>query len=102
MIRRTPANILPERERIAYEILKYHGNLPLPSRRLESDQVCTVNQDAALGGIVQPGEQLDQRCFPRAIESDQSRRPAGRDDQIQVAQHVMVCSRIAKAHSLEA
>ena len=64
-------------------------------------QIKSVEQDAALGGVVQACEQFDQGGFSGAIFTDQCQALSGRDLQIDVAQRILFRARVPERYVLE-
>src|SRR4030095_12213180 len=64
-------DIFADRQMIAHEILKDHADLLPKVEWIELANVRTVNQDRALGRVVEPAQELDQSCLARAVMSHQ-------------------------------
>ena len=65
-------------------------------------QVLAVEQDAALGGLVEAREQLDERRLAGAVLADQREALAARDEDVDIAQRPVFLARVAEADALEA
>ena len=66
-----------------------------------SREVVVAHDDAARRGIGETEEQRDERALPHSTRSDDRRRLAGADLQVEVAQHVEVAARVRERDALE-
>ena len=55
---------------------------------VQSADICPIKKDAAFGRIVQSANQLDKRCFSRAVQANDRQLFAGVDRQIDLVQYV--------------
>src|SRR5205085_11722001 len=83
----------------AHEILEDPANPLAQLVGVVFAQVHTVEQDLALGWIVEPRQQLDQRGLAGAVLANQRELLARRDRQAQVAQGPVFPARVAKPNA---
>lgn len=94
---RTHADVVGGAELVAVVVLEDDRDLPLPVACVDLGEVASVDDDPAAGGLVEAGEELDERRLARTVESDDRGRSP--DDQIEVepAQDVRGVRGVAKA-----
>ena len=81
---------------IAHEILKDDADLLPQVERIELANIDAVDQDRALGRIVEAAQKFDQSRLAGAVMSHQRDFLAGTDRQIDITQSPFVAFRIAK------
>ena len=90
------ADRLPGAKFEAVEVLTRAGQSRAPLIRGHARQRLTVNINAAGGGLVEPGQELDQRRLARAIFADDCHDFARGQLQRHVAQHQAIGTGIGK------
>src|SRR5262249_11312565 len=63
----TEADVFSRRQMIAHKILEDHADLLPQIERIDLSYINAVKKNGAFGGIVQPGQELYQRGFSRAV-----------------------------------
>ena len=71
------ADVLVEAHVVAHEVLEDHADRPAHRRQVVVAQVDAVEQDAPLGRIVEPRQQLGERRLARAVLADERDALAG-------------------------
>ena len=80
------AHVLRQRQREQEGILGNHGDARAERGQRNAVHVDAVQEDRAIGHLVQPGNQRGQRGLARADRAHDSQRAAGRDVERDVAQ----------------
>ena len=88
-------------KRIADEVLEDDADMGAQILDGEVPEVDAVDQDAALVGIVEPGQQLDDGGLAGAVLADQRQRLAGLQREVQAAHRPALGVGIAEADILE-
>lgn len=88
--------ILARRHLVAHKVLKNNADLPVEVFQVVLTKIDSIQQHLPLDGIVKPGEQLDDSCFPFAIFSDQRDSLARVQMKVQSVQNQAGTSRISK------
>ena len=83
-----------------HAVLRYHPQRVSSAVQPHRPQVLTIDPDGALGGVVEPQQQLLDRRLACARRPDQRGRPPALGGKIQPAQHLPLGG-IVKAHMLE-
>ena len=98
---RTHRDVLPQRHLIAQVVLERDGEGALPHIGVEGAQIHAVHRHGARAGLVDAGEQLDERRLARAVDADERRRRARRQLQVEPVEH-RTAARVAEVDALQA
>ena len=81
--------------RVQRVALEHHGDVAIARRH--AHHVLAADADLALGGFVQPRNDVEQRGLAAARGADQDQELAGRDVDVHLAQHFHAFVALAKA-----
>ena len=95
------ADVLLQDEVVAHEVLEDHADVAAQTVQVVVAQVHAVEQDAPLVGIVEAGEQLDERRLARPVLPDQRDALFGLELEAQVAHRPAARARVVEAHVVE-
>ena len=90
-VHRADRDVVRGRQLVPDEVLEDHADLAAPRGDVEVGQVRAVHREAARGGLVQAGEQLDQRRLARAVDADDRRAQPRGQLQVQAVEHRAGC-----------
>src|SRR5262245_17800158 len=96
------AHVFPEAELVLVEVLEDDPDPSAERLLVPRSQVSPVEQDAPLGGLVESGEELDERRLARAVLTDEGQALTAGDEERDVAQRPALGPGIPEAHVLEA
>src|SRR5215213_3122484 len=94
-------DVLACREVEPHEVLKDHPDVAPQIQEVILTEIMPIEENASLRGVVEPGQQLDDRRLAGAVLSDQSEHFSRMECQIEVTHRPVVRARVAKAHALE-
>ena len=94
-------DVVRGRQLVPDEVLEDHADLAAPRGDVEVGQVGAVHREAARGGLVQPGQQLDQRRLARAVDADDRGAQPRRQLQVEPVEHRPAAARVGEVHVLE-
>src|SRR6185369_8371530 len=86
---------------VGHVVLEHPADQASDGSRLELAEVDAVEEDPAVGGVVQASDELDQGRLPRPVPTDDRDGLAGRDREAHVAERVLVAARIPERHMIE-
>ena len=95
------ADIVACGKTVADEILEDYPDMGMDIAHGKILEIDAVHRDAALVGVIEPGQQLDDGGLARAILAHQSQRLAGLEGKVQMAQRPGVGIGIAEANILK-
>ena len=98
---RPDGDVVARRQVVAHEILEDHAHRAAQRVQVIVAQVAAIEQDAAFVGVVEPGQQLDERGLARAVLAHQRQRFARLQGEAQVPHRPALGARIAEADILE-
>ncbi len=99
-VRAADRDVLRDRSGEQERLLRHHHHAPAQLGGVQVAQVRAVQQDPALGRVVEPGQQLGQRRLARARGADDRHRPARRDVQVEGGQH-LAARPVGEPHAVE-
>ena len=92
-------HVLADRSRVAPEILKDYTVQLIQLADIVLTYIASVEQHRALGRVVQTRQQLDQRCFSGAVQTDEHNRLSRLYSQVNLLKHIPLGAGIADAVS---
>src|ERR1700694_1743029 len=96
------SDVLRGRRLVGDVVLEHATNLAAELRGIDVFYVDAVDQNAAVDGIVEAADQLEERRLPGTIAADNGDRLSRGDGETQVGQRVLGCSWVGEADVLEA
>ena len=87
-------------EVIADKLLPQYGQLPVPGRWIDVSEIVPINGNAAFAGLIQTGEQLNERALASAIFAHDGNMLTTANDERNITQHRRLHAWIAKRHPL--
>ena len=92
-------HVLADRSRVAPEILKDYTVQLIQLADIVLTYIASVEQHRALGRVVQTRQQLDQRCFSGAVQTDEHNRLSRLDSEVDLLKHIPLGAGIAERNT---
>jgi len=96
-----PAQVFCNRAAEQLILLQHHGHIVAQGVQIIAADIYTADDDAALGRIVQAGQQLHQTGLGRAGAADNADRLAGADVEVNILQRLLAVLLVGKADMIE-